>query len=342
LSGKAVRVLVVKTSSLGDLIHTFPALTDARRALPGIEFDWLVEEAFVEVPGWHPAVKEVLSLGLRRWRKDWRKTWKNGELGKFRKSLKARSYDLIIDAQGLLKSALPARWARGRLAGYDRHCVREPLASLFYARKYRVSRELHAVERIRRLFALALDYPLPEAAPEFGLASADPARREELVFLHSTTWASKHWPVSYWVQLTQMAATAGFPVAFPWHGPEERLRAEKILEQADHGVLLPRMGLTGIKQRLQQAAGVVGVDTGLAHLAAALDTPAVTLYGATEAGLTGALGRHQKNLSADWPCSPCLQRDCSYQEPAPVRPACYQTLPPEMVWSVLQQQMEAS
>jgi heptosyltransferase-1 len=337
-----MRVLVVKTSSLGDLIHTFPALVDARHALPGIGFDWLVEEAFVEVPAWHPAVSEVLPYALRRWRGNWRKAWKNGELGRFRKSLQGRSYDLVIDAQGLLKSALPARWARGTLAGYDRQSIREPLASLFYARKFSVSRELHAVERIRRLFALALDYPLPGAPPEFGLTPETSTRRRELVFLHSTTWASKHWPIAFWAELTQMAAEQGFQVAFPWYEAEERLRAEKILEQADHGSLLPRMGLSEIKQCLQQAAGVVGVDTGLAHLAAALDTPAVTIYGATAPGLTGAVGRQQMNLSADWPCAPCLKRDCTYQNPTPVSPACYQSLAPDRVWAALQQQMDDS
>ncbi|BAO45701.1 heptosyltransferase I [Thiolapillus brandeum] len=334
-----MRVLVVKTSSLGDLIHTFPALSDARCALPDIEFHWLVEEAFAEVPAWHPGVSTILPIALRRWRGNWRKAWRKGELSRFKQQLQQHSYDLVIDAQGLLKSALPARWANGPVAGYDRHSVREPLASFFYAGKYPVSRQLHAVERIRRLFALALGYPEPREAPDFGLTGDDAAGSGGLVFLHSTTWASKHWPLAYWVELTQTAGQEGFDVAFPWYAPEERLRAEKIMARAGHGVLLPRMNLSGMKQCLQQAAGVVGVDTGLAHLAAALNTPAITLYGPTAPGLTGAVGRRQKNLSVDWPCAPCMKRDCSYQEPAPVNPACYQSLAPEIVWTALRQQM---
>ncbi len=337
-----MRVLLVKTSSLGDLIHSFPALSDAKRALPGIEFHWLVEEAFAEVPEWHPAVSATLSIGLRRWRRNWRKTWKKGELGHFRTLLQQTPYDLVIDAQGLLKSALPARWARGPLVGYDRHSIREPLASLFYTRKYAVSRDQHAVERIRQLFALALEYPVPQSSPEFGLEGEAPAPSRELVFLHGTTWPSKHWPDAYWMALTQMAAEAGYSVGFPWYKSEERRRAEKIIARSEHGSLLPRMGLSDMKQCLGRASGVVGVDTGLAHLAAALGTPAVTLYGPTAPGLTGAVGCRQKNLPADWPCAPCMKRGCDYPDPSPVKPACFQSLSPEIVWAALQQQMAAS
>ncbi len=337
-----MRVLVVKTSSLGDLIHTFPALTDARRALPGIEFHWLVEEAFIEVPAWHPAVSRVLPIALRRWRRNWRKAWGSGQLRAFRQMLGQDSYDLVIDAQGLLKSALPARWARGPRAGYDRHSIREPLASLFYARRYAVSRQLHAVERVRRLFSSALEYALPETAPDFGLADASVNRNRQLVFLHGTTWPSKHWPLAWWVELTRMAAEQGYEVGFPWHEPEERLHAEKIIARAEHGELLRRMGLSDMKSCLRQAAGVVGVDTGLAHLAAALDTPAVTLYGATAPGLTGAVGRRQLNLSVDYDCAPCMKRNCTYHGQAVVTPPCYETLSPERVWIALRQQMADS
>ncbi len=337
-----MRVLVVKTSSLGDLIHTFPALTDACRALPEIEFHWLVEEAFTDVPAWHPAVTRVLPIALRRWRRNWRKAWRSGQLGAFRRDLQRDSYDLVIDAQGLLKSALPARWARGPRAGYDRHSIREPLASLFYDRRHAVPRKLHAVERLRRLFASALGYPLPATEPDFGLADASVRRNRQLIFLHGTTWPSKHWPLSWWVGLTRMAGAQGFGVGLPWHEPEERLRGEKIIAQAEHGELLPRMGLSEMKSCLGQAAGVVGVDTGLAHLAAALGTPAVTLYGATEPGLTGAVGRRQCNLSVDFDCAPCMQRNCAYPGKSLVAPACYETLPPDQVWTALQQQMAAS
>ncbi|WP_457666811.1 lipopolysaccharide heptosyltransferase I [Thiolapillus sp.] len=334
-----MRVLIVKTSSLGDLIHTFPAINDAVAAQPGMEFHWLVEEAFVQVPGWHPAVSRVIPIGLRRWRSNWRAAWKKGLLGQFRSALQQDEYDLVIDAQGLLKSALPARMARGPVAGYDRHSLREPLASIFYRRRHRVPRDLHAIERIRRLFALALDYPLPDTPPEAGLQTARGEREKSLIFLHSTTWPSKHWPLPWWVELSRLADQAGYQVLFPWYEPEERLRAEQIISRANIGKLMPRMDLNGLKDQLERSAGVVGVDTGLAHLAAALNTPAVTLYGPTVEGLTGAVGSCQRNLVADFPCAPCLRRECDYCGESPVQPACFQTLPPELVWQALQAQM---
>jgi heptosyltransferase-1 len=336
-----MKVLIVKTSSLGDLVHTFPALTDARRECSDIEFHWLVEDAFSQVPDWHPGVTKVLPIGLRRWRRGWKKAWRKGDIKAFRSRLREEQYDLIIDAQGLLKSALPARMAQGRLAGYDRHSAREPLASIFYHQRYSVSRAEHAIERLRHLFSQALDYPAPETPPDYGLAVRNQRRDNALIFLHSTTWASKHWPREYWAALTVRGGEAGFAVGFPWYEPEERLRAEQIIQAAGHGELLPRMDLNGLKQALSSAAGVVGVDTGLAHLAAALDTPAVTLYGSTAEGLTGAVGRFQKNLVAGFPCAPCLRRECNYAQASPVQPACFRALDADVVWQVLQQQMDS-
>ncbi|WP_456377822.1 lipopolysaccharide heptosyltransferase I [Thiolapillus sp.] len=337
-----MRVLIVKTSSLGDVIHTFPALSDAARVMPEIDFHWLVEEAFAQAPGWHPAVSRTIPIALRRWRRNWRDAWKKGQLKQFRTALRQYDYDLIIDAQGLLKSALPARMAKGEVTGYDRHSLREPLAGLFYQRRYSVPRDMHAMERIRRLLALALDYPLPHSPPDSGLAQYRGEREKSLIFLHGTTWPSKHWPLEYWAALTVMAEEAGYPARLPWHTPEERLRAETIIRHAGCGELLPSMDLHGLKNALARASGVVGVDTGLAHLAAALNTPAVTLYGPTGEGLTGAMGQYQQNLGVDFDCAPCLQRQCGYTGESLVRPACFQTLPPHQVWSALQEQMALS
>ena len=334
-----MRDLIVKTSSLADLIHTFPAITDAAAALPGVEFHWLVEEAFVQVPQWHPAVSRVIPIALRRWRGNWRAAWKKGQIRHFLQRLREDEYDRIIDAQGLLKSALPARLARGPVTGYDRRSAREPLASLFYGHRLAVSRQNHAIERIRALFAQAFDYVLPDSTPDYGLRKLQDEREQALVFLHSTTWSSKHWPLPWWQALSGLADQAGYRVLFPWYAPEERLRAEKIIARSGVGELLPRMELNELKQHLETVAGVVGVDTGLAHLAAALDVPAVTLYGPTQAGLTGAVGEHQQNLTVDFPCAPCLQRECGYKGQSPVWPACFQTLPPAQVWMALQQQM---
>ena len=337
------RILLVKTSSLGDLIHSFPALTDAARAIPGVEFHWLVEEAFAEVPAWHPTVSKVIPIALRRWRRSWRAAWRKGELSAFKRSLQAHEYDLVIDAQGLLKSAVPAWMAHGVSVGYDRSSIREPMASRLYRRCFSVSRDLHAIERIRRLFAAALEYTPATAEPDYGLGFETGSNSSrELVFLHSTTWPSKHWPEIYWAELTVLAYAAGYTVQFPWHDPGERLRAERIMNMAGGGALLPRTSLTGLKEHLLNAAGVVGVDSGLAHITAALRVPAVTLYGPTSAGLTGATGVAQKNLQANYECTPCMKKLCLKPLPGRLEPPCFETVPPALVWQVLAKQMEKS
>jgi heptosyltransferase-1 len=337
-----LNVLIVKTSSLGDVIHTLPAITDAVAALPGIRFDWVVEEAFAEVPGWHPAVEQVIPVALRRWRRGWRQAWRSGELGAFRRKLAARRYDLVLDAQGLIKSAALALLANGRRAGLDRGSAREPLAAFCYHRRIGVAREMHAVERVRRLFAAALGYAMPDTAPDYGIQppARQPADPPYLLFLHGTTWPTKQWPQAYWIELARLAAAAGYEIRLPWGNPGERTRAEEIAAVAGAGRLLPASGLSELAAQLAGAAGVVGVDSGLAHLAAALAVPAVTLYGPTRTELTGAVGPRQINLKAEFPCAPCMRRACDYSGEREVEPACFASLPPVRVWQQLQIQMQ--
>jgi len=164
-----MRVLLIKTSSLGDVLHTLPALTDAAEAIPGIRFDWVVEEAFAEIPEWHPAVGRMIQVAIRRWRKAPLKAILSGEWTTFRRQLRAREYDLVLDAQGLIKSALLSRMAKGRVVGLDKNSAREPLASRFYQQGFPVERGEHAIVRLRKLFAKALDYELPTSALDYGI-----------------------------------------------------------------------------------------------------------------------------------------------------------------------------
>ncbi|MFN6883374.1 lipopolysaccharide heptosyltransferase I, partial [Proteus mirabilis] len=165
------RILIVKTSSMGDVLHTLPALTDARAAYPEICFDWVVEEGFAQIPSWHPAVDTVIPVAIRRWRKNWFSAPIRAERAQFRHAIQAHHYDAVIDAQGLLKSAfLVTRYAKGTKHGYSRQSAREPLASFFYDIRHNVSKKMHAVERIRQLFALSLNYPLPTTQGDYGIA----------------------------------------------------------------------------------------------------------------------------------------------------------------------------
>jgi len=256
-----MKILLVKTSSLGDLIHTFPAITDAVNNIPDIRFDWVVEEAFAEVPTWHPAVGRVIPVSLRRWRKNGFQSIISGELKAFHSKLRQDTYDLVIDAQGLfLKSGLISSLARGRSAGYDWASARDGWSSLCYRRKISVPRNLHAIERIRQLFSRALDYQLSGQNSDYGLQFTGPEIELEqpyLVFLHGTAWPSKHWPESYWTELTRLAREAGYHVNFPWGDTDDRLRAERIIELTS-GRLLPGLQLGELAAILKQAAGAVG------------------------------------------------------------------------------------
>jgi len=335
-----MRVLLVKTSSLGDVIHTLPALTDAARIIPGISFDWVVEENFAEIPAWHPRVKTVIPLSWRRWRKKLfsQPTIQQGRA--FLQALRAEKYDMVLDAQGLVKSAMLTFFAKGQRCGLDWGSARESLASLAYQKKCTVNFYQHAIIRMRSIFSHIFNYELPQTVPEYGLLRQqfmDPAvENNYLVFLHGTTWDTKLWPEEYWLSLACLAAQAGLKVKLLWGNALEQERAQRLAAQAENITVLPRQDLKGSAKVLANARGVVAVDTGLAHLAAALDVPTVSLYGPTNPDYTGALGRSQICLPANFPCSPCLKRECTYQGKTATQPACFSALPPHRVWEALQ------
>ncbi|RON17712.1 lipopolysaccharide heptosyltransferase I [Pseudomonas brassicacearum] len=312
-----MRVLLIKTSSLGDVIHALPALTDAARAIPGITFDWVVEEGFAEIPTWHPAVGKVIPVAIRRWRKNLWQTIKSGEWKRFKQAVRAEKYDLVIDAQGLLKSAWLTRYLKAPVAGLDKDSAREPVAARFYSRRLAVGRGQHAVERVRQLFALALGYDLPKGLGDYGLNVERlvelPRKNPYVLFLHGTTWDTKHWPEAYWRELAERVGYLGVGVKLPWGNPIEKARAERIAAGFRHVEVLPKLNLAGVGKVLAGAQACVAVDTGLGHLAAALDVPTLSLFGPTNPGLTGAYGKAQIHIASDFPCAPCLQKKCTYQ-----------------------------
>nr|WP_212757844.1 lipopolysaccharide heptosyltransferase I [Stutzerimonas nitrititolerans] len=320
--------MLIKTSSLGDVVHTLPALTDAQRAIPGIQFGWVVEEGFAEIPAWHPAVAQVIPVAIRRWRKSLWQTLRSGEWRRFKARLRETHYDLVIDAQGLLKSAWLTRYVKAPVAGLDRDSAREPLASRFYDRRYAVPRDQHALERVRQLFAQALGYELPQGIGDYGLDRAQlatPGEEPYLLFLHGTTWPSKHWPEAYWRELAERMSAFGWAIRLPWGNAEEKARAERIAEGIAGASVLPRLNLGGVAKVVAGARACVAVDTGLGHLAAALDVPSISLYGPTLPGRVGAYGRSQVHLCASGPDAGKGDR---------VKP-CFDDLLPERVASEL-------
>ncbi|QLR71113.1 lipopolysaccharide heptosyltransferase RfaC [Citrobacter freundii] len=294
-----MRVLIVKTSSMGDVLHTLPALTDAQRAIPGIQFDWVVEEGFAQIPSWHSAVDRVIPVAIRRWRKAWFSAPIKAERKAFRDAVRLQQYDAIIDAQGLVKSAaLVTRLGRGIKHGMDWSTAREPLASLFYNCKHHIARQQHAVERTRELFAKSLGYTKPQSQGDYAIAqhflndlNADAG--QYAVFLHATTRDDKHWPEANWRELIGQLHNAGIRIMLPWGAPHEEARAKRLADGFNYVDVLPRMSLEEIASVLAGAKFVVSVDTGLSHLTAALDRPNITLYGPTDPGLIGGYGKNQ-------------------------------------------------
>jgi heptosyltransferase-1 len=350
-----MRVLLVKTSSLGDVLHALPAVTDAAHAIPGIQFDWVVEAPFAEVPAWHPAVDRVIPVSIRRWRKSPLKALFSGEWSSFKTVLKEREYDLVLDAQGLIKSGLITRMVRGAKFGLDGESAREPLASHFYDHPVFVEKGEHAIVRLRKLFAQTLGYALPETEADSGIRTVEKQSEiPTILFVHGTTWVTKHWPDHYWVELAVLVNQAGYRVMLPWGTPPEQQRAKLIATEND-AVILPKSSLTELVEKFQQVDGMVCVDSGLAHLGAALKTPSITVYGSTNPGLTGTWGENQVHLTSSLACSPCLKRTC--QSPhlenenerergkalsSDVKPVCYQDLTPQRVWEQLSKLLNSS
>ncbi|WP_404438389.1 lipopolysaccharide heptosyltransferase I [Stutzerimonas chloritidismutans] len=330
-----MRVLLIKTSSLGDVIHTLPALTDAQRAIPGIQFDWVVEEGFAEIPAWHPAVVQVIPVAIRRWRRHVLQTLRSGEWHRFKARLRETRYDLVIDAQGLLKSAWLTRYVSAPVAGLDRESAREPLASRFYDRRYAIARDQHALERVRQLFAQALGYSVPETMADYGLDRnqlATSGDQPYLLFLHGTTWPSKHWPEGNWRELAERMSEFGWSIRLPWGNADEKARAERIAENLSSVSVLPKLNLGGIAKVVAGARACVAVDTGLGHLAAALDVPSISLYGPTLPGRVGAYGRSQVHLCASGPNAGKGDR----------HKPCFDDLPAERVASELKALLRSS
>ena len=348
-----MRILIVKVSSLGDIIHTLPAVTDAAEARKDVVFDWVVEENFVEAPAWHPAVDKVIPVSIRRWRRNPLKSWMNREVRGFRQRLREEHYDLVIDAQGLIKSGIISRMSKGLTIGLSNQTAREPLSALFYNQSYSVPRNDHAAERLRQLFSRALNYRYSKASIDYGIdlsrISREPLPRESgaVLFLHGTTWATKHWPEAYWRRLGEIAAAAGYRILLPWGDQPEKRRAELIAAGNKQARVLDRQTLTGLARHMLEAAGIIAVDTGLGHLAAALGKPALTLYGPTNPDLTGTFGQRQLHLTAAIGCAPCMKKTCAYQGPPvfdpelgesfPVRPPCFASHKPREVWQRFEQ-----
>jgi len=289
-----MHLLLVKTSSLGDVIHNLPVVSDLRRAFPEATIDWCVEESFAEIPRLHPEVAEVIPVAIRRWRKHLgsMQTW--SEMRAFRRRIKTTAYDAVLDTQGLIKSGLICRLAYGTRYGYAAEVARERHAARFYDKTFVIPPNAHAVVRNRWLGAAAFDYPVDFpldygiAAPEIDLPWL--TAEHHAVLLTATSRDDKLWPEAHWIALGQSLKKRGLSPILPSGSAAERARAERIAAAIPGAVVAPRLNLRELAALIGRATLAVGVDTGLAHLATALRVPTIALYVATDPALTGVLG----------------------------------------------------
>jgi heptosyltransferase-1 len=284
-------ILFIKTSSLGDVIHHMPAVTEARRHKPDARIAWVVEENYAPLAALHPAVDEVIPVAVRRWRRRfflW-SSWRDAK--NFIMQLRARTYDAIVDTQGLVRSAVLARIARGLRHGYGADSVRERLAAFAYNVQHSVPRSEHAIARNRALTGLALGY-VPEGAPDFGLdrkALAGVARVPYGIFLHATAQKAKEWPEENWLALAR-ALEGKTSLLLPFGSPTEKARADRLASQLNNTRVPIGRAIDDMARMIAGASFVVGVDTGILHLAAALGVPLVAIFCGSEPSLTGPMG----------------------------------------------------
>jgi heptosyltransferase I len=284
-------ILFIKTSSLGDVIHHMPALTEARQHRPDARFSWIVEEAFAPLVRLHPAVKSVIPIAVRRWRRAMFSvpTWR--EVRGFMRELQGHRYDEVIDTQGLIRTGLIAHNARGRTHGYDSDSIKERAASWFYDVRHRVGRAQHAIARNRALTGLALGYT-PQGRADYGLDRARLASgssRRYGVLLHATARREKQWPMEYW-RATAKILAKDFDLVIPYGNAQERARSERIASDIARARVPEHQPLDGMARLIAGADFVIGVDTGLLHLAAALSVPLVAIFVGSSPALTGPMG----------------------------------------------------
>lgn len=326
-----MRVLIVKTSALGDIVHALPVLDYLHQASPDIEVDWVVEERFREILDGNPLVSSIFTVDTRKWRKKLSSpaTWK--EMGDVRAALQARSYKIVFDIQGNFKSGI-ITWLTGcsRRYGFDHDAVREAFNLRCTSNKVPLRRQDHHVsDRSLRVvsvpfgkeyagFALTTDIvttPEDDEAATLLLATMS----DGLVFLfhHGTTWKTKLWNEAGWIELGRelLESYPEATILFSWGGDEERKTAERIAAGIGRQArILPRLSIKGFAALLKKVDLMFGGDTGPVHIAAAVGTPTVSFYRATDGKRNGPRGQMHRIVQSPLTCTRCLHKECNKDE----------------------------
>ena len=277
-----VRILIIKTSSLGDIIHCLPVVNDIKFFVPDSSIDWLVEDSFADVLKLHPDINSVITISLRSWKKNLRKkeTWIR--LYKAIKAIRQNYYDIIIDFQGLLKSAFFTLFTRGDVHGFDKASIRESAASYFYRFTHTVSKNIHAVVRNRELASKCFEYELSDQPAHFGLEIYNISNfnlsERYVVLIHGSSKKSKQWPIESWFKIIQFFNRQDLRVLLPWGNLEEYKICKILRKDSNNCLVLPKLNINNLANIIAGAKCAIGVDSGLTHLANAEGIPTIGLY----------------------------------------------------------------
>ena len=332
------KILLIKMTSMGDLIQMLPAITEAAEAIPGLSFDWLVDDAFKEIPSIHPSIDKIIPIPFRRWKKNKWQAVQSGEITSFVKLLRSQSYDMVIDMQSNLKSAIVGLFAKGKRYGLNKQSVREFGAHFLYNKTIFINRQQNHVERLRQMLATFLNYSLPNTLINYGIVKSNlPALDfylpEKFVFITPiASVTNKLWPEIFWQEVIHHLIQSGYDIVIPWWSQEEKERGLRLQNQHPKVHLLPPLDLKQKTSVLAHATAAISLDTGLAHLAAALNIPNVCLYGPGNFKSCGTIGPRQIHVVADSPpaCAPCESQRCSYNPHDPYA-ACMAKISPQQV-----------
>jgi len=345
-----MKVLIVKVSALGDIVHALPVLAYLHEACPGLTVDWLLETGFAPILEGHPLVNRTLHLDTRGWRKQGVRASVKGALQVI-SALRRERYDVVLDLQGNSKSGL-FTWLSGapKRFGFDKSQARESLNLLATNHKVHIPSDCHYIGR-RYLQIARTAFP---AGPEVPLAGPLPVqdqaaqtvdallRRHGLeakgffVCHYGTTWETKKWPLQHWCELVSRLAAQGRQLVLTWGNDDERRAAESMAEASQgRAVIWPRGSLQELIALLAAARLVIGADTGPIHIAAAVNTPTLSLFRVTDSERNGPPGPHHKRLQARMDCSPCLRKACERDR------ECGHSIPVEVVLDAVDAQLGA-
>ena len=297
-----MKVLIIKLTSMGDLMHALPALTDAVKVNKEISFDWVVDENFSSVPKWHPNVDQVITTNHRTWKKQ---IFNQNSREAFKRSLKKINnshYDVVVDMQNNIKSSFISALCNFDVHGMDASSVRELPAHWSYKHLYKIPKQLHAISRQRLLLSNCLNYKINEKIIDYGITKTNFDKpkvnlpNRYVVLVHNASKANKLWPIKYWQEIINNLHTLGFSCVLPSGNKSEFHRAQKISTCSPHAYALEPMPLNNIAFIMDSSQGSICSDTGLAHLAALVGIPSITMYSVTDHKLIGTSGKNQKHI----------------------------------------------